>query len=214
MPFDVLLVDDHKIMRDGIKAILNRSNEFRVIGEADVHHHAPRPHRAKRHRARGPCADRVEHQVVRIGRIGGWIRCVEHVRNAGTMRALAAPTVGFDERHVPAAMGPGEKRCEQPDRAATDDEHARLGQRPRQRARRDTERMQCGGGRLGCLRVAGQFVDANQLLLDGLREGGDHDARGDSRPEILEVLPLPRRSRSGWGRARFASRIRTPTSRR
>ena len=35
MPVDVLLVDDHKIMRDGIKAILNRSNEFRVVGEAE-----------------------------------------------------------------------------------------------------------------------------------------------------------------------------------
>lgn len=35
MPFDVLLVDDHKIMRDGIKAILNRSTEFRVAGEAE-----------------------------------------------------------------------------------------------------------------------------------------------------------------------------------
>jgi len=28
-------VDDHKIMRDGIKAILNRSSEFRVVGEAE-----------------------------------------------------------------------------------------------------------------------------------------------------------------------------------
>jgi two-component system response regulator NreC len=35
MPFDVLLVDDHKIMRDGIKAILARSDEFRVAGEAE-----------------------------------------------------------------------------------------------------------------------------------------------------------------------------------
>ena len=35
MPFDVLLVDDHKIMRDGIKAILDRSSEFRVAGEAE-----------------------------------------------------------------------------------------------------------------------------------------------------------------------------------
>ncbi len=35
MPFDVLLVDDHKIMRDGIKAILSRSSEFRVVGEAE-----------------------------------------------------------------------------------------------------------------------------------------------------------------------------------
>jgi len=35
MLFDVLLVDDHKIMRDGIKAILNRSGEFRVAGEAE-----------------------------------------------------------------------------------------------------------------------------------------------------------------------------------
>jgi DNA-binding NarL/FixJ family response regulator len=35
MAFDVLLVDDHKIMRDGIKAILSRSDEFRVVGEAE-----------------------------------------------------------------------------------------------------------------------------------------------------------------------------------
>jgi DNA-binding NarL/FixJ family response regulator len=35
MPLDVLLVDDHKIMRDGIKAILSRGAEFRVIGEAE-----------------------------------------------------------------------------------------------------------------------------------------------------------------------------------
>jgi two-component system response regulator DegU len=35
MTSDVLLVDDHKIMRDGIKAILSRGQEFRVIGEAE-----------------------------------------------------------------------------------------------------------------------------------------------------------------------------------
>jgi DNA-binding NarL/FixJ family response regulator len=35
MPFNVLLVDDHKIMRDGIKAILSRGGEFNVIGEAE-----------------------------------------------------------------------------------------------------------------------------------------------------------------------------------
>jgi DNA-binding NarL/FixJ family response regulator len=35
MPSDVLLVDDHKIMRDGIRAILSRDAEFRVVGEAD-----------------------------------------------------------------------------------------------------------------------------------------------------------------------------------
>ncbi len=35
MACDVLLVDDHKIMRDGIKAILGRSEEFRVVGEAE-----------------------------------------------------------------------------------------------------------------------------------------------------------------------------------
>ncbi len=34
MPFDVLLVDDHKIMRDGIKAILSRDGNFTVVGEA------------------------------------------------------------------------------------------------------------------------------------------------------------------------------------
>jgi two-component system response regulator DegU len=36
MPVDVLLVDDHKIMRDGIKAILERDPEFRVVGEAET----------------------------------------------------------------------------------------------------------------------------------------------------------------------------------
>lgn len=35
MAFAVLLVDDHKIMRDGIKAILSRGEEFRVVGEAE-----------------------------------------------------------------------------------------------------------------------------------------------------------------------------------
>ncbi len=35
MLFDVLLVDDHKIMRDGVRAILARSAEFRIVGEAD-----------------------------------------------------------------------------------------------------------------------------------------------------------------------------------
>ncbi len=35
MAFDVLLVDDHKIMRDGIKAILARAEDFRVVGEAE-----------------------------------------------------------------------------------------------------------------------------------------------------------------------------------
>ncbi|MBL8179892.1 MAG: response regulator transcription factor [Bryobacterales bacterium] len=35
MPFDILLVDDHKIMRDGIKAILKTGNEFHVVGEAE-----------------------------------------------------------------------------------------------------------------------------------------------------------------------------------
>src|SRR5579863_1878705 len=35
MTCDVLLVDDHKIMRDGIRAILSRDPEFRVVGEAE-----------------------------------------------------------------------------------------------------------------------------------------------------------------------------------
>ncbi|MEO8027499.1 MAG: response regulator transcription factor [Bryobacteraceae bacterium] len=35
MAFQVLLVDDHKIMRDGIKAILSRGDEFQVVAEAE-----------------------------------------------------------------------------------------------------------------------------------------------------------------------------------
>jgi len=35
MPFDVLVVDDHKIVRYGIKAILGREQDFRVVGEAE-----------------------------------------------------------------------------------------------------------------------------------------------------------------------------------
>jgi DNA-binding NarL/FixJ family response regulator len=34
MPLDVLLVDDHRNMRDGIRAILIPTNDFRVVGEA------------------------------------------------------------------------------------------------------------------------------------------------------------------------------------
>lgn len=36
MPYSVLIVDDHRIMRDGLRAILERSAEFRVIGEAET----------------------------------------------------------------------------------------------------------------------------------------------------------------------------------
>jgi DNA-binding NarL/FixJ family response regulator len=36
MPHDILLVDDHKILRDGIKRILEGSEEFRVIAEAET----------------------------------------------------------------------------------------------------------------------------------------------------------------------------------
>src|SRR6202050_4648194 len=36
MSFHVLLVDDHKIMRDGIKAILGRGDEFHVVGESET----------------------------------------------------------------------------------------------------------------------------------------------------------------------------------
>lgn len=35
MPSEILLVDDHKILRDGIKAILRHSEEFTVVGEAE-----------------------------------------------------------------------------------------------------------------------------------------------------------------------------------
>ena len=35
MPTDILLVDDHKIMRDGIKAILRHTDEFRIVAEAE-----------------------------------------------------------------------------------------------------------------------------------------------------------------------------------
>jgi DNA-binding NarL/FixJ family response regulator len=35
MAFDVVLVDDHKLVRDGIRTILERSTEFRVVGETD-----------------------------------------------------------------------------------------------------------------------------------------------------------------------------------
>jgi DNA-binding NarL/FixJ family response regulator len=35
MPYQVLLVDDHKIMRDGLKAILRHSDDFTVMAEAE-----------------------------------------------------------------------------------------------------------------------------------------------------------------------------------
>ena len=36
LSYDILLVDDHKIMRDGIRAILKHSEEFKVVGEAET----------------------------------------------------------------------------------------------------------------------------------------------------------------------------------
>ena len=35
MPYSVLLVDDHKILRDGIRTILERTPDFYVVGETD-----------------------------------------------------------------------------------------------------------------------------------------------------------------------------------
>jgi DNA-binding NarL/FixJ family response regulator len=35
MAYGVLLVDDHKLMRDGIRTILERGSEFRVVGEVE-----------------------------------------------------------------------------------------------------------------------------------------------------------------------------------
>ncbi|MEP7362760.1 MAG: response regulator transcription factor [Acidobacteriota bacterium] len=35
MPCDVLLVEDHRIVRDGVRAMLERATEFRVVGEVD-----------------------------------------------------------------------------------------------------------------------------------------------------------------------------------
>ena len=36
MPHEIVLVDDHKLMRDGIRGILERTGEFHVIGEAET----------------------------------------------------------------------------------------------------------------------------------------------------------------------------------
>src|ERR1051326_4272693 len=35
MPFDIVLVDDHKLVRDGVRTILERSGDFRIVGEAE-----------------------------------------------------------------------------------------------------------------------------------------------------------------------------------
>jgi DNA-binding NarL/FixJ family response regulator len=35
MPYTIVLVDDHKIMRDGIRAILQHDGAFQVVGEAE-----------------------------------------------------------------------------------------------------------------------------------------------------------------------------------
>lgn len=36
MPYRVLIVEDHKIMRDGIKALLDRTSEFAVVGDVET----------------------------------------------------------------------------------------------------------------------------------------------------------------------------------
>ena len=35
MAFDIVLVDDHKLVRDGVRTILERGSEFHVVGEAE-----------------------------------------------------------------------------------------------------------------------------------------------------------------------------------
>ena len=35
MAFSVILVDDHKLVRDGVRTILERGSEFKVVGEAE-----------------------------------------------------------------------------------------------------------------------------------------------------------------------------------
>ena len=35
MSFSIVLVDDHKLVRDGIKTILERGTEFHVVGTKD-----------------------------------------------------------------------------------------------------------------------------------------------------------------------------------
>src|SRR6266478_3919446 len=35
MSYQVLLVDDHRLIRDGIKALIEQSGEFRVVAEAE-----------------------------------------------------------------------------------------------------------------------------------------------------------------------------------
>src|SRR5437764_15337238 len=35
MAFDIVLVDDHKLVRDGVRTILERGAEFHVVGEAE-----------------------------------------------------------------------------------------------------------------------------------------------------------------------------------
>src|SRR6476661_8190913 len=35
MPFDIVLVDDHKLVRDGVRTILERGAEFHIVGEAE-----------------------------------------------------------------------------------------------------------------------------------------------------------------------------------
>ena len=38
MAFNIVLVDDHKLVRDGVRTILERGSEFRVVGEAENGH--------------------------------------------------------------------------------------------------------------------------------------------------------------------------------
>ena len=35
MTYDIVLVDDHKLVRDGVRTLLERGSDFRVVGEAE-----------------------------------------------------------------------------------------------------------------------------------------------------------------------------------
>ena len=49
---DIVLVDDHKLVRDGIKGILERGSEFHVVGEAENGADAVQPVQEDRARPR------------------------------------------------------------------------------------------------------------------------------------------------------------------
>ncbi len=98
MPFDVLLVEDHVIVRDGIKAILDRSEDFRVTGEVDSGAHA-----IQFCKAQNPHIVLMDLELPGLNGVDATVEVLRHSPNT----KVVVLSMHEDDRHVIGAIRAG-----------------------------------------------------------------------------------------------------------